>query len=95
VATSNFQGLFAGGYSDIFAPAPYAETGLDVWDEVRTFIRIQSPVSAQLDGRIVTGSPVAQTLPVSGGSGAAPWALSLGGVLLIVLGVLARRRALS
>lgn len=94
VATSNFQGLFAGGYKDIFAPAPYTETDLDVWDEVRKYIQAHSPVSAQLDGRIVTGPPVDQPLPVSGGSGAAPWALPFIGVLLIVLGLLARRKAI-
>jgi 2',3'-cyclic-nucleotide 2'-phosphodiesterase (5'-nucleotidase family) len=56
VATSNFQGLYAGGYKDIFAPAAYTETGLDVWDVVRTYIQTHSPINAELDGRIVTGS---------------------------------------
>ncbi|MEM7028121.1 MAG: 5'-nucleotidase C-terminal domain-containing protein, partial [Chloroflexota bacterium] len=56
VATSNFQGLFAGGYKEIFAEASYTETGLDVWDEVRIFLRTNSPVNAQLDGRIVLGT---------------------------------------
>lgn len=96
VATSNFQGLFAGGYKDIFAPATYTATGLDVWDEVRNFIRANSPVTAQLDGRIVTGSLVAQTpatLPVAGGADATPWYLTSIGVLLVTLGLLVRRRA--
>jgi 5'-nucleotidase / UDP-sugar diphosphatase len=57
VATSNFQGLFAGGYKDIFAQASYSETGLDVWDVVRNFIQAHSPINAALDGRIVTASP--------------------------------------
>lgn len=97
VATSNFQGLFAGGYKDIFAPASYTETGLDVWDEVRKFIQTSSPINAQLDGRIVTGSPADQTpatLPVSGGSSATPWPLPSIGVLLLVLGLLTRRRTI-
>jgi 5'-nucleotidase/UDP-sugar diphosphatase len=95
VATSNFQGLYAGGYKDIFAPASYTETGLDVWDEVRKFIQANSPVNVQLDGRIVTGPPAEQlptTLPATGGSNAAPWPLPFIGVLLIALGVLTRRR---
>lgn len=95
VATSNFQGLYAGGYKDIFAPASYTETGLDVWDEVRKFIQANSPVNVQLDGRIVTG-PSAEslptTLPATGGSSVAPWPLPFVGVLLIALGVLTRRR---
>ncbi len=60
VATSNFQGLFAEGYKDIFAQATYKETRLDVWEEVRQYIRTNSPVTAQLDGRIVTGRPESQ-----------------------------------
>jgi 5'-nucleotidase / UDP-sugar diphosphatase len=97
VATSNFQGLYAGGYKDIFAPASYTETGLDVWDEVRKFIQANSPVNAQLDGRIVTGPPAEQpptTLPATGGSGVSPWPLPFVGVLLIALGVLTRRKVI-
>lgn len=100
VATSNYQGLFAGGYKDIFAPAPYTETGLDVWDEVRKFIQANSPVTAQLDGRIITGPSAEQaptTLPASGGrrDGAAPQSLPFIGALLIVLGLLTRRRVIK
>ena len=95
VATSNFQGLFAGGYKDIFAEATYTETGLDLWDEVRQYIQANSLVDAQLDGRIVTGPSAPATLPVSGGSGAAPWALPVAGLFLIVVGLLARRQAVS
>ncbi len=94
VATSNFQGLFAGGYKDIFAQASYTETGLDVWDEVRKFIQTHSPINTQLDGRIVTGLPSDQTpavLPVSGGSGVSLWYLPIVGVLLVALGLLTRR----
>jgi 2',3'-cyclic-nucleotide 2'-phosphodiesterase (5'-nucleotidase family) len=97
VATSNFQGLFAGGYKDIFAPAAYTETGLDVWDEVRKFIQTHSPINATLDGRIATGSPADQTpatLPVAGGSGATSWTWPVLGVLLLVLGLLTRRRTI-
>ncbi len=57
VATSNFQGLYAGGYKDIFSKAAYTETSLDVWDEMRQFIQTYSPISAKLDGRIAIGSP--------------------------------------
>jgi len=53
VATSNFQGLYAGGYKDIFAQVTYVETGLDVWDVVREYIQTHSPIETQLDGRIV------------------------------------------
>jgi len=91
VATSNFQGLFAGGYKEIFAPASFTETGLDVWDVVRRFIRAHSPVEAALDGRIVTGSPA--DLPVSGGSTDISLSLPIVGIVLIVLGLLTRRRA--
>ena len=35
VATNNFQGLYAGGYKEIFAQANYTETGLDVWQLIR------------------------------------------------------------
>jgi 5'-nucleotidase len=93
VATSNFQGLFAGGYKDIFAEAPYTETGLDVWDEVRTYIQTQSPINAQLDGRITTGQAPA-ALPVAGGSNTSLWPLLILGALFIVVGLSARRRTI-
>lgn len=102
VATTDFQGLIAGGYKELFAGAPYEETGLDVRDEVRAYLQANSPVSAELDGRITTGAapaapaPEAATapaeLPASGGQPATPW-LGLGaGLGLIALGLLARRR---
>jgi 5'-nucleotidase len=65
VATTDFQGLVAGGYKDIFAPATYQDTGIDVRDRVRSFIQTQSPVAARLDRRITTG----QTSAVSGQRG--------------------------
>jgi hypothetical protein len=85
--------LFAGGYKDIFAEAPYAETGLDVWDEVRTYIQTQSPINAQLDGRITTGQAPA-ALPVAGGSNTSLWSLLILGALFIVVGLSARRRTI-
>jgi 5'-nucleotidase/UDP-sugar diphosphatase len=56
VATTDFQGLIAGGYKEIFAGAPYEETGLDVRNEVRAYLRANSPVTSALDGRITTGA---------------------------------------
>src|SRR5439155_2035342 len=55
VATTDFQGLVAGGYKEIFAQATYRDTGLEVRDQVRSFIQAHSPVTARLDGRIATG----------------------------------------
>jgi 5'-nucleotidase/UDP-sugar diphosphatase len=52
VATTDFQGLVAGGYKEIFAPAIYLDIGIDVRDRVRNFIQTHSPVAAHLDGRI-------------------------------------------
>ncbi len=93
VATSNFQGLFAGGYKDIFANATYTETGLDVWDEVRKYIQANSPVMAQLDNRIVVGPATDEapaTLPASGTAQTAPWLVLSLGLILIVLGLVTR-----
>ncbi|MCB9137275.1 MAG: 5'-nucleotidase C-terminal domain-containing protein [Caldilineaceae bacterium] len=60
VATSNFQGLFAGGYQEIFAQADYTETGLDFWDLVRSALQESSPVHADLVPRIVNDASAAQ-----------------------------------
>jgi 5'-nucleotidase len=91
VATTNFQGLFAGGYSEIFAPADYVETGIDVWEELRAYISANSPVTAQLDGRMTATAPTA--LPTTGGSSSqVPLVTLLLGVTLIVSGVWVRRR---
>ena len=52
VATTDFQGLVAAGYQEIFAGAPHRDTGIDMRDQVRGFIQAHSPVTARLDGRI-------------------------------------------
>lgn len=91
VATSDFQGLIAGGYKEIFAPASHIDTGLDVRTEVRAYLQNHNPVSAQLDGRITQGAPQA-TLPATGGELAGPWSVMLPGLALVSLGLLLRRR---
>lgn len=64
VATTDFQGLVAAGYREIFARAGEpARTGIDVRDQVRAFIQANSPVSASLDGRITDGPPTAAPAP--------------------------------
>jgi 5'-nucleotidase len=91
VATTNFQGLIAGGYKDIFAPASYVDTGLDVWDQMRRYISSNSPINAQLDGRMSAGEPAA--LPVAGGQpSTSPLALLLLGTGLAVSGLWVRQR---
>ena len=55
VATTDFQGLMADGYKDIFAKATSVNTGIEIRDKVRLFIQNNSPVTSQLDGRITTG----------------------------------------
>ena len=52
VATSNFQGLYADGYKQLFANTLYDNTRLDVWQLIRDYLKDNSPVSAELDGRI-------------------------------------------
>jgi len=52
VATTNYQGLFAPGYKDLFAGLPYTDTGLDVQKIVKEYMQNNSPASARLDGRI-------------------------------------------
>ena len=52
VATTDFQGLIAGGYKEIFAQATYRDTGLEVREQVRGFLQAHSPVTARFDGRI-------------------------------------------
>ncbi len=95
VATNNFQALFAGGYKDIFAEATYVETNLDVWDEVRKFIQNNSPISAELDGRITADPAAAETpatLPVSGATESIPWPWMVSGTTLVIGGLFIRRR---
>lgn len=91
VATTNFQGLIAGGYKDIFAPASYVDTGLDVWEQLRLYIRNNSPINTQLEGRMSAGAPAA--LPVAGGQPSTiPMILLLLGTGLAVSGVWVRQR---
>jgi 5'-nucleotidase len=100
VATNNYQGLYAGGYKEIFEPAPYVDTGIDVRDEVRDHFRDHSPVTAQLDGRITLGAapvPVAveqapTTLPESGGILPDPKVVFTLGLCMTALGLLKRRK---
>jgi 5'-nucleotidase len=101
VATTDFQGLIAAGYSPIFARAGEpVRTGIDVRDQVRAYIQANSPVSAQLDGRITDGppvaapAPVAPEVPVSLPNTAAVPALSLVALLLLGLGSLIVGRVL-
>ena len=91
VATSDFQGLIAGGYKDIFAQASYVDTGLDVRTEVRNYLQSNSPVMAQLDGRISQEEAPAE-LPTSGGVPANPWPALLVGLALLCLGLRLRRQ---
>jgi 5'-nucleotidase / UDP-sugar diphosphatase len=100
VATSDFQGKIAGGYKDIFAPASVRDTGIkDIRDNVRAYIRANSPVSAQLDGRISSGAAVPAPadlpaqLPRTGGELPLAAVVALVGGLLLALGWSARRRA--
>jgi 5'-nucleotidase len=100
VATSDFQGKVAGGYKDIFAPASVRDTGIaDIRDEVRAYIRANSPVSAQLDGRISSGAAAPgpaegpAQLPRTGGELPAAVVFALIGGLLLALGWGARRRS--
>jgi 5'-nucleotidase len=94
VATNNYQGLYAGGYKDIFEPASYVDTGIDVRDEVRKLFQEGSPVSSQLGGRItVSLAPEPATLPESGGALPDARAIVLLGVLMAALGLSKRRQA--
>jgi 5'-nucleotidase len=92
VVTSDYQALVAGGYKDIFAGLTYRDTGLDLRDQVRSFIQANSPVTAKLDGRISSGTPA--QLPVTGGSPSPvePAGIALAGLLLVGAGLLMRRR---
>jgi 5'-nucleotidase len=101
VATSDFQGKIAAGYKDIFAPASVRDTGIkDIRDVVRAYIQANSPVSAQLDGRISSGAvapPPAEgpaQLPRTGGELPAVVAFAVIGGLLLALGWGARRRSI-
>jgi 5'-nucleotidase len=102
VATTDFQGKVAGGYKDIFAPAPFRDSGIaDLRDLVRAYIKDHSPVGARLDGRMTDSgaaqptaqAPVPAELPRTGGAGAPLSALGLLGLLLLALGMLGALRA--
>jgi len=99
VATSDFQGLIAGGYKEIFTQAPYTDTTLDVRDQVRSAIQARSPLMVQLDGRITRGAaaPVPAPAPAPGGPAQLPntsdappleVALPVFALLLLTLGAL-------
>lgn len=94
VATTDFQGLIAGGYKDIFAPASHVDTGIDVRTEVRNYLQSHSPVTAQLDGRITSGATTPAQLPTSGGIPADPGIIVLLGLAVLCLGLLLRRRVI-
>lgn len=96
VATTDYQGLIAGGYKDIFTQATYQETGIDVREKVRSTIQANSPVTAALDGRIAQGAAtLPAALPETGGVKFVPLPLAvfLLGAHLVVLGLLLRRKA--
>lgn len=95
VAATDFQSLIAAGYKDVFAKGSYVETGLDVRELVRAYFQANSPVSAQLDGRITVGAATPPALPVAGGQPVALPLAVLVGVILLTLGLLARRQATS
>jgi hypothetical protein len=92
VATTNYQGLYASGYKDLFAQAEYVDTAIDVRDEVRSFIQGNSPVTASLDGRLATGAPASpEAVPEAGGEPLGPLTVLLVGVVLVAAGLLQRR----
>jgi len=101
VATSDFQGKVAGGYSSIFASASYRETGItDIRDTLRAYIRDHSPVSAQLDGRITTGeaqpapsAPLPAELPRTSGASETAWVWAVAALMVFALGFGIRRLA--
>jgi 5'-nucleotidase len=92
VATTNYQGLYASGYSDLFAQAEYVDTEIDVRDEVRSFIQENSPVTASLDGRLATGAAASpEAVPEAGGEPVGPLTVLLVGVIFVAAGLLQRR----
>ncbi len=62
VATTDFMAKVAGGYKDLFT-GEARDTGLEVREQFRQYIRANSPVSGQLDGRITLGAPTATPTP--------------------------------
>jgi hypothetical protein len=63
VATTDFLAKVAGGYKDLFAGLPSRDTGLEVREQFRAYVKANSPVTGQLDGRITLGAPAAQPTP--------------------------------
>ena len=64
LATTDFVARVAGGYKDFFTNLTPRDTGLEVREQTRAFIRAHSPVSAQLDGRMSTEALAPPTAPV-------------------------------
>jgi 5'-nucleotidase/UDP-sugar diphosphatase len=95
VATTNYQGLYASGYKDLFAAATYEDTAIDVRDEVRAYIQANSPVSASLDGRITHGEAEAEELPPTVGQPLGMFAVLLAGACLVACGLWLRRNVLD
>ncbi|MFV9503600.1 MAG: bifunctional metallophosphatase/5'-nucleotidase [Oscillochloridaceae bacterium umkhey_bin13] len=104
VATTDFQGLIAAGYRELFArAAPPNATGIDVRDQVRAYLQANSPVSAALDGRITLGpppappavpvAPVPVSLPSTAGAALPLLALAMLGLLISLTGLALRRRS--
>ncbi|HVT45967.1 MAG TPA: 5'-nucleotidase C-terminal domain-containing protein [Thermoanaerobaculia bacterium] len=52
VATTDYMARIASGYREIFGRADAVESGREVREEVRRFIVANSPVAAELDGRL-------------------------------------------
>ena len=52
VATTNYQGLYAAGYSGIFKQVDYTNTGIDIQQLVADHFRENSPVKGLKDNRI-------------------------------------------
>ncbi len=63
VATTDFLSKVAGGYKDLFAGLTPRDTGLEVREQFRSYVKANSPVAGQLDGRIVLGPPAVQPTP--------------------------------
>jgi len=63
VATTDFLSTVAGGYKDLFAGLAPRDTGLEVRERFRAYVKANSPVAGQLDGRITQGAPAVQPTP--------------------------------
>ncbi|MBA3534057.1 MAG: bifunctional metallophosphatase/5'-nucleotidase [Ardenticatenales bacterium] len=99
LATSEFQGRFAGGYKELFAPLAYEATAVkDVRDTVRAYFAAHRPVRAERDGRIAHATdtlpaPTPGALPGSGGTSSFPYLIvGIGSACLVLALVFWRRR---